>query len=216
MSANKKILCMLPICCYPANPNSNSGEVRLQQYVKGLTKFFEYNDILKKHGVDIYLVDNSIKDGGSLPRDILAILPDNVKINTSLNNTFGVLNKGAGLIEQWLYCKDIIANYDWLIHFEPRQLLLNFNFINDFLENPRNLFTLGGGRIYFYTGLFTIDSKILLNYSNTNLLHHLTQNRISIEHDLYYYFLKNEIEFNVCEKMELVWHDIAVNKLFSL
>ena len=216
MSSNKKILCMLPMCCYPANHNSNKGNERIQQYVKGLTKFFEYNDILKKHGVDIYLVDNSIKVGVSLPRDILAILPDNVKINTSLNNTFGALNKGAGLIEQWLYCNDIIAQYDWFIHFEPRQLLLNFNFINNFLDNPRNLFTLGGGRIYFYTGLFTIDSKILLDYYQNINLPNMISSLISIEHDLYYYFLKNEIKFNVCEKMELVWHDISVNKLFSL
>ena len=214
MSANKKILCMLPICCYPANPNSNSGEVRLQQYVKGLTKFFEYNDILKKHGVDIYLVDNSIKDGGSLPRDILAILPDNVKINTSLNNTFGVLNKGAGLIEQWLYCKDIIANYDWLIHFEPRQLLLNFNFINDFLENPRNLFTLGDNKIHFNTGLFSIQTNHLLNYLTKCVLKVMVIKSISIENDLFNYFNHNTIQYDILNKMELVWFDITTKKSY--
>jgi hypothetical protein len=216
MSANKKILCMLPICCYPANPVSNKGKERIQQYVKGLTKFFEYNNILKKHDVDIYLVDNSIKVGDSLPRDILAILPDNVKINTSLNNTFGALSKGAGLIEQWLYCKDIIAQYDWFIHFEPRQLLLNFNFINNFLENPRNLFTLGGGISHFYTGLFCIQINNLLNYYQNIDLPNMISRQISIEYDLYNYFKHNNIQYNILDKMELVWHDIAVNKLFSL
>jgi len=212
MSANKKILCMLPICCYPANPNSNKGNERIQQYVKGLTKFFEYNDILKKHGVDIYLVDNSIKVGDSLPRDILAILPDNVKINTSLNNTFGALSKGAGLIEQWLYCKDIIAQYDWFIHFEPRQLLLNFNFINNFLENLRNLFTIGNNKLHFNTGLFSIETGKLLDYYKNIDLPKMISSQISIEYDLYNYFKHNNIQYNILDKMELVWFDIAAKK----
>ena len=214
MYANNKILCMLPICCYPANPYSNNGEERIQQYVKGLTKFFEYNDILKKHGVDIYLVDNSINDGDSLPRDILAIFPDNLKINTSLNNTFGAINKGAGLIEQWLYCKDIIVQYDWFIHFEPRQLLLNFNFINDFLENPRNLFTLGNNNLHFNTGLFSIQTNHLLYYSTKCILKNMVIKSISIEYDLFNYFKHNNIQYDILDKMELVWFDITTKKSY--
>jgi hypothetical protein len=202
---------MLQICCYPTNPTSNRGSERIQQYVNGLNKFFEYNDILKKHNVDIYIVDNTIKTGDSLPQDILRVLPDNVKIFTSLNNNFGCKNKGAGLIEQWINCKDIIQKYDWLIHFEPRQLLLNFNFITNFLDNPRNLFKRSIDCADFNTGLFAIESKVLLNYSNNVILY--TFNK-SIERDLYCYFLKNQIVFNLCEKVELVWHDSVSNKFF--
>ena len=214
MCDDNKILCMLPICCYPANLDSNRGEERMQQYVKGLTKFFEYNDTFKKYNVDIYIVDNSIKDGNRLPLEILNILPANVKINTSLNNTFGAINKGAGLIEQWLYCKDIIAQYDWFIHFEPRQLLLNFNFINDFLENPRNLFTFGGGRICFYTGLFCIQINNLLNYYQNIDLPNMISRSISIEYDLFNYFKHNNIQYDILDKMELVWFDITTKKSY--
>ena len=212
MSSNK-ILCMLPICCYPTNVDSNRGAERIQQYVEGLNKFFEYNDIFKKQNVDIYIVDNSIKDGDSLPAELLTILPDSVIINTSLNNTFGCVNKGAGLIEQWLYCKDIIAKYDWLIHFEPRQLLLNFNFINNFLENPRNLFTLGNGNNHFNTGLFCIESKLILNYSFSRNLNKILTHYISIENDLYNYMSLNNIDYNILDKMNLLWFDFQGKKI---
>jgi hypothetical protein len=209
-----KILCMLPICCYPTNTGSNRGEERIQQYVKGLVKFFEYNAILKKHNVDIYIVDNSIKDGDGLHADILAIIPENVKINMSLNNNFGCRNKGAGLIEQWRYCKDIIIQYDWLIHFEPRQKLLNFNFINDFLENPRNLFTLGNSKNHFNTGLFCIDSSKLLYYCHNTVLSIMVVSSISIEYDLFNYIKKNNILFYIRPKMELIWFDYTSNKSY--
>ena len=210
--SGKKILCMLQICCYPTNSGSNSGAERIQQYVKGLTKFFEYNDIFKKQNVDIYIVDNSIKDGDSLPAELLTILPDSVIINTSLNNTFGCVNKGAGLIEQWLYCKDIIEKYDWLIHFEPRQLLLNFNFINDFLENPRNLFKISGPS--FNTGLFAIKTNLLINFTNNVDFREMAHT--PIECKLYEYFIKNMIPFSLTEKIYLIWHDVATKQFIIL
>ena len=68
--------------------NTPEREERIKQYIDGLRKFFEYNDVLKKHNIDVYLVDNSIKDGVTLPPAILNIIPDNVTVNTSLNNNF--------------------------------------------------------------------------------------------------------------------------------
>lgn len=209
------ILLELRICCYPTNTGSNRGEERIQQYVKGLVKFFEYNDILKKHNVDIYIVDNTIKDGYSLPPEIVAILPDNVKIITCLNNNFGCKNKGAGDIEQWLYCKDLIEKYDWFIHFEPRQLLFNFNFINDFLEKPRNLFkTLCN--THFYTGIFAIETKVLLKFSNAIYLHEMCRLSKSIEYILYDYLIHFKIQFDNREKIELEWHDVASDSFIPL
>jgi hypothetical protein len=212
--SNRKILCLLPICCYPANMSSNNGAERIQQYVNGLSKFFEYIDILKKHNVDTYITDNSIKKDSKLPLEILTIIPEHVIISTSLNNHFGAINKGAGLIEQWLYCKDIIVKYDWLIHFEPRQLLLNFNFINNFLENPRNLFALGNDKKHFNTGLFCIETGSLLHYSTSVDLNIMSTRYISIENDLYNYIIKHKIKFDILDKMELIWFDIAAKKSF--
>ena len=215
-SDDKKILCILPICCYPTNNGSNSGSERINQYVTGLNKLFEYNDIFKKHSVDIFIADNSIRDGDNLPREILNILPSNVRIITCLQNNFGSKNKGAGLIEQWIYFKDIIEKYDWLIHFEPRQLLLNFNFINNVLENPRNLFTLGNDKKHFNTGLFTLETRILLDYCKKVNLNNMVNKYISIENDLYKYIIDHNHKFNLCEKMELLWHDIHTNIIYSM
>lgn len=209
------ILLELRICCYPTNTGSNRGAERIQQYVNGLVKFFEYNDILKKHNVDIYIVDNTIKDGDSLPPEILAILPDNVKIITCFKNEFGCKNKGAGDIEQWLYCKDLIEKYEWFIHFEPRQLLLNFDFINDFLEKPRNLFkTLGG--MSFYTGIFAIKTNVLLKFSNAISLHEMCRLSKPIEYILYDYLIHLKIPFDHREKIELEWHDVVSDSFISL
>jgi hypothetical protein len=205
---------MLPICCYPVNKASNRGTERIQQYIVGLSKFFEYNDILKKNNIVVYLVDNSIKVGDTLPQAVLNIIPDNVIINTSLNNKFGRFNKGAGLIEQWLHCNDIIEKYDWFIHFEPRQLLLNFNFINNFLENPRNLFIFGTGNKHFNTGLFCIQSNKLLDYSNKCDLNCMVSQSISIEYDLYNYMLLYNVQYDILDKLNLVWFDYTSNKSY--
>ena len=208
----KKIICILPICCYPTNNDSNGGAERMRQYVEGLCKFFEYNDILKNHNIDIYIVDNSIKDGGTLPQEILNVIPEHVKTILFLKNDFGKLNKGAGLIEQWLYCKNILINYDWLIHFEPRQLLLNFNFINNFLKKPRNLFTYGNGKKHFNTGLFCIETSALLNYIVKVDLNNMVSCSISIEYDLYNYTVRNSIDFYILEKIELIWFDFIAKR----
>ena len=216
MSDDKKILCILPICCYPTNNNSNTGYERIQQYVTGLNKFFEYNDILKKHNVDIYVSDNSIKDGDSIPIEILNIIPENVKTISFLQNNFGRINKGAGLIEQWLYCKDIIKKYDWLIHFEPRQLLFNFNFFNNFLENTRNLFTIGCNNIHFNTGLFCIDTNTIIKYSLSTDLIKMVNKSISIEYDLYNYIKQYNIYYDVLDKMNLIWFDTISQKQYLM
>ena len=210
---NSKIICLLQICCFPNNNGSNKGPERIQQYVNGLNKFFEYYDIFEKHNIDIYITDNSVSIEDNLPDKILNILPANVKIINSLNNKFGSINKGSGLIEQWIYCKEIIEKYEWIIHFEPRQLLLNFNFINNFLENPRNLFKIINScfltkkqiTTHFYTGLFCIETDKLIDYCFNINLYNMVNNNISIEYDLYNYMIKRNIVFNNTDKLNLIW-----------
>ena len=128
---DQKILCILPICINPTNSSSNSGSERIEQYISGLNKFFEHIDILNKYTVDIIIFDNTINKTEMLPEKIIKIIPNNVKIINDNVNKYGCINKGAGLIECWRYLNNSISQYDFLIHFEPRQLLLNFNsFIN--------------------------------------------------------------------------------------
>ena len=202
---DQKILCILPICINPTNTSSNKGLERIEQYISGLNKFFEYIDILNKYTVDIIIFDNTINKTEKLPEKILNIIPDNVKIINDNVNNYGCINKGAGLIECWNYLNNSIKQYHFLIHFEPRQLLLNFNFITNFLENPRNLFTYGANNNHFNTGLFCISCNLLLSFINRVKLDEMCNKSISIEYSLFDFFKKNNIPYNLIDKMELVW-----------
>jgi hypothetical protein len=201
----QKILCILPICINPTNNSSNTGLGRTEQYITGLNKFFEFIEILNNYKVDIIIFDNTINKTESLPKNILDVIPDNVKVINDNVNNYGCINKGAGLIECWNYLNSSISQYDFLIHFEPRQLLLNFNFITNFLENPRNLFTYGENNNHFNTGLFCISCKVLITFINSVNLHEMCQKYISIEYILLDFFKKFNIPYCLTDKMELVW-----------
>ena len=201
----QKILCILPICINPTNNSSNTGLERIEQYITGLNKFFEYIEILNNYKVDIIIFDNTINKTEMLPEKILEIIPDNVKVINDNVNNYGCINKGAGLIECWKYLNNSISQYDFFIHFEPRQLLLNFNFITNFLENPRNLFTYGENNNHFNTGLFCISCKVLITFIKSINLHEMCQKCISIEYILLDFFKKFNIPYCLTDKMELVW-----------
>ena len=129
-----KILCLMPICCNPIHKDSCKGEERIQHYVNGFHKFFEYSHLLNEHNVDIIVFDNTIDKTDNLPQELIDVIPNNVKIINDHVNQYGYINKGAGLIEMWKYLRDTIQEYDYLIHFEPRQLLIDFSFIDFFLS----------------------------------------------------------------------------------
>jgi hypothetical protein len=206
------ILCELRICLNPSNKTSNQGKERINQYINGFNAFFQYKEILKNYNVDVYITDNTISENDSLPNEILEVIPENVKIITCINNHYGCFNKGAGDIEQWRYCKSLIEKYKWFIHFEPRQLLLNFNFIQNFLENPRNLFTTDSTNRQFNTGLFCINVKDFFYFINSINLNIMVQNWISIEKMLFDFVKINKIPYYTASKMELIWYDTVVNK----
>ena len=199
------ILIELRLCCYPTNSRSNKNEERNIQFVNGLQKFFSYLPILNKHNTTICVTDNTLADDMSLPKIILDVIPQNVKIITCLNNNFGSINKGAGDIEQWAYNEDFIKQFDWFIHFEPRQILLSFQFIESFLNNPRNLFTINSNIKHFNTGMFCIKSKLLLEYIHSVDLQQMTSQFISIEDNIYNFFITNNIEYDALEKMDVIY-----------
>lgn len=200
-----KIIFLLNICCFPENTSSFNNKIRTQQYIDGLNTVFQYNNIIKNHDIDVYIVDNTIKNDETLPREILNIIPSNVHLSLCLKNELGKKNKGAGLIDTWKYNKDLIQKYDWIIHFEPRQSLKSFQFVESFLKEPRNLFTININVEHFNTGLFCISKENLINYINNCDLNKMVNNSISIEDDLYKYFQDNKINYDTLEKMDLLW-----------
>jgi len=201
---DQKILCILQICINPTNNASNRGLERIEQYKSGLNKFFEYIDVLKKYNVDIIIFENTIKKDEKIPSEILKIIPNNVTIINENINDFGTFNKGAGLMETWSHLKHIIEKYEYLIHFEPRQLLLNFDFIQDFLYNPRNLFTISPDGIQFNTGLFCISCSVLLDFTEKSYKI-ITSVSYNIEYLLFLYFKKLNISYSLRDNMGLIW-----------
>jgi hypothetical protein len=203
---DNKIICLLCCCLYPKNNQSTNNNQRIEEYVEGLSKFFEF--VKDRYtSIDFYIIDNSITSGKQIPDSIVKILPNNIKIIEHSNNIYGAINKGGGLIENWLYAKEVLNKYDWLIHFEPRQHLKSFDFIDNFLNNPRSLFTLGKERNHFNTGLFCIkiiDLEIFLSLVNLN---RMIQHNISIEYIIYDFFVSNNIEYHTLDKMDLIWFD---------
>jgi len=171
----------------------------MKQYIDGINKFLEYKTIMDKHNIDICLTDNTCD---ILPEYISDLLPDDVMVKVNTNN-MGKKNKGIGLIGQWKTCEELMMNYDYIIHFEPRQLLINFDFINLFLINPCNLFTINCNNPTFNTGLFTLHSNILMDYISNNTMTEF----VSIENDLFNWCVDNNIEYNIIDKMNIVWYN---------
>ena len=118
-----------------------------------------------------------------------------------------------------MFCKDLIKKYDYFIHFEPRQLLISNQFIDSFLENPRNLFTYGGNfnnkdsnsLKHFNTGLFCIKTQYLINFIKSISLNNFND---SIEYSIFNYFINNNIEIYILEKLDLFWFPTNKNKLY--
>ena len=178
---------------------------RKQQYIDGLKKFFEYQPFFDDHNIKVYLTDNTTLN---IDQDILDIVPINVILIPSINNNYGCKNKGAGLIEQWIYNSKLISKHEWFIHFEPRQLLIDNCFFQEFIKNPRNLFKYGSEKTDHYnTGLFSIKCTDLIAYCNKYKPEYLVKNNISIEYIMYQEYPNSE----KIDKLGLIWHDSYAN-----
>ena len=177
--------------------NLTINNIREMQYIEGIQKIYDLN---KNKNIDFYIFDNS----KSYDSEKITI-NNNIEVIKNCPNNYGGYNKGSGIIEMWNFNKDIIKKYDWIIHFEPRQLLENNNFINDVIANPRNLFTIGTERNHFNTGLFSIESKKLIQFINECPPQLLVDYKLGIEYALYQFFINNKISYDTREKMELIW-----------
>ena len=179
-------------------------EKRIKQYQQGIDKIVELN---KKYNLDIYIADNGHNFDDKIK------IPECIKIIKNNPNKFGVFNKGAGLLEVWRKNIDILENYDYIIHFEPRQLLIDNYFIDNFIKNPRTLFTMNVNTKGAYnTGLFSCKSTDLINFIRCISPESIITNNISIEYVMYNFFTQNNILFDILDKMNLIWYDTYAKK----
>ena len=207
--------------CYLYKKNQlTSNNIRENQYIEGIKKIYELN---KEKNIDIYLCDNStFFNNDSTLKDYLL---NNTKIHIINNvpNVYGKYNKGCGLIEQWLYNKDILSKYDYIIHFEPRLLLQSNIFIDNFMLNPRTIFNSGGGYFnkdnnsykHYNTGLFSIKTDVLLQFINLININGINSIiRQSIEYVIFDFIKNNNITIDLIDKLDLWWFPANEEKMY--
>ena len=125
-------------------------------------------------------------------------------------NDYGKYNKGAGDIEMWKDYSEILEEYDYFFHYEPRMLLKDSSFINSFMENPRNYFCLAGDN-QVKTGYFGVNVKDFKEFYSQVDLDHMVSNFVSIEYMMFDFFENKETEFEK-DKHYCLWHDAAIEK----
>jgi hypothetical protein len=186
-----------------------SNNIREKEYLFGIRKIYKYISTY-----DTYLCDNSnyLDYNNNFKNELDN---NNIKILSAPNN-LGKINKGAGIIESWLYNIEIIKKYDYIIHFEPRLILLDDNLINYYTNNFNNIFTSNDNKNSFNTGLFCIETKHLLNYIKNIDLNNMVIKYISLEDDLFNYINKNSITYTLHDRMGVIWHDAYTNKYIHM
>lgn len=166
--------------------------IRKWQYLTCLDRL---NKLLEKYPVDIHISDNTTD---ILDPDIAAVLRKGTIVNCFVDNHHGAINKGAGIMTVWLHNQELYKNYDYVIWFEPRTLLISDFFLREFFASPSNLFTFGDKttckETALYTGIFAIQPILLEEYLSKTSRDYLCERYICIEDNLGE-FLKGRIRF---------------------
>ena len=201
----KDTLITLSTAYHPAkSPHrySYTGEDRINQFIKGYNSFFD--NFKKRPDTDICVMDGTINSLDLIDERVRKIIPSYVNYELHLKNEYGARNNGAGMIEAWKLHEEMLKKYKWIIHFEPRTYLRSFDFFNKFYADKRSLFTLDNTGQQFYTGLFSISSTLLLDFSSLDL-NGMVRESASIEKILFEYMQEKPKE--IIESVGVVWFD---------
>jgi len=194
----------------------NKSKSRIDQYINGFNSFFNFDYNKYDNDITFVLTDNTINYSSNINDDILKNIPSNIIFNLKKDNELGAKNKGAGVLTSWLRCEELIKSHDYILHFEPRLLLVSHHLVETFLEEPRNIFTTSPSGRQFNTGLFTCNSKSFLKFIKSITPEHMYKHNLSLESIMYAYFLNNKIGFSKLKEMGVIWHDSHVNKLLKM
>ena len=186
------------------------GDRRTQQYVDGLKEFFKYKNYFNK--CDIVFVDNTLESIDDIPVQIRECLSDDTFLYVKNKNDYGKFNKGAGDIEMWKEYSKILEGYEYFFHYEPRLLLKDFSFIQSFLDNPRNYFTLSRDD-QVRTGYFGVSVKDFYEFYDPINLKDMINNSISIEDIMFDFFNNKNTEFD--NNSYCRWHDAHGDKYYE-
>lgn len=204
------ILLLLPISTKVSESKTKLKQSkRKEQYIEGIKRVLEYPRIKE---FDIVLIDNTTTEKDPDIEKIMPFVSDYIAID---KNDLGQKNPGCGIIDVWNYLKVDISSYDWIIHYEPRQYMKDYRVFDMFLENPRNIFSYGDKKKnHFYTGLFTLKTKELLEYISKVDSKTLINKRIGLEYSMFQ-DMKN-VKIEMIEEMGIRWHDRTRDRYVDL
>lgn len=219
-----KIALILPTAFVTTLPDSENREKRISQYVRGIQQVAA---LVRLHPeFDVFSVDSTIADPAKIDQRLIDALNSisTLKERCFFNdNKLGKKNKGAGLIIQFKKILPLISReYEYLISFEPRQELENYDFFLRFLSRPDSYFRVEEVMVKKYhifsfllvqvmTGLFSIRRNDLERYVSQVNLTWMVIRRISIERHVYKFLYRFSIPFQKVERLNILWHDEANN-----
>ena len=142
---------------------------------------------------------------------------NNIECFFDSSNKYGGINKGAGVIENYISRFDLLKNYEYILHFEPRQKLISTVFFEIFLEKPSNIFKYAERHwrnFYrvnnFYTDYLQFNpphgSSLLIM-----LIEPITNQNISMSMK-YLIFRRNNLDFRIVKRLGLCWHNSYLKK----
>jgi len=191
------------------------GEERTVQFFEGLSTFFSsVMPICRDHGVDVYILDNTLPGIEHLDKRIRKIIPDDVEVIFNKKNFWGKFNNGAGDIDGWRDQVDRISRYDWFVHHEPRLEIISPYFFDSFLNDNRELFKVSSNnqKSQFWTGTFACKTSSLVTFMESMDLLRMVQDSVSIEYAMYDFFASSSPSFSTIDKIDVVWKDGATGE----
>ncbi len=202
-------------CSFDASSfhNANSvctGEERILQYSEGFKIFFNFYKNYYDRYEDVYIVDNTLKDISHLDKRIKNEIPANVNIIFTQKNEHGKLNKGAGILENWMEVESLASNYEFVFHFEPRLKLKSTKIFDQFAKEKKTTF-LSHKIKQFKTGLIIFKMSDFKKYLSQRKTSDLCYPYTSLEDDIYSFFEKDKKNFTLIDKPDILWHDSAIN-----
>lgn len=192
----------------PNNPYHSQGKQREQEFVEGFKSFRKVYDNHLSENYEVLLIENTTKDESEIPTAIREEWSGDWHFISSGLNDYGGRNKGTGILENYraLFQSGILADYDWIIHFEPRLVLQSEKFFKEFEKMPHSLFA-HASPFQLFTGLFAIDPPALERFISLVDFEDMVNHRLSLEDLLYKYMMQSSNGYGVVEKVDCLWHD---------
>ncbi len=227
----KKTAIVLPTAFITTLGSTADHDERIRQYCAGFSRIAE---VIQKYpnDFDVFWVDNTIEPEKQYDQRLMSAikaLPNLCGEKTFYDNEYGRVNKGCGVIAAWRGVLPSLAagGYTYVIHFEPRQEMVDISFFDQFVAAPETYLKVTSVKVkfmrifsktlkQFWTGLFSCPVEALREYCEQANLKQLAETRVSLETDLFQYAKKKKWAFKTLANLGLRWHDAFKNEYINI